>query len=77
MTIRAEGVKTKLAASIDGSENQQIVFRPTPEFYSTVKIGRKRFGQLYRGERSPMVEELERIAKYFGKSIHDLIDSNN
>ncbi len=66
-------MKNKLAARIDGTDNAQIVFRPSPDFYKTVAIGRKRFGQIYRGEKSPTVEELEGIAKHFGKTLADFI----
>lgn len=65
--------KNKLAARIDGSTDAQIVFKPAPEFYQAVGIGRKRFGQLYRGEKSPLLEELERLAHHFGKSVTDFI----
>ena len=48
-------------------------FKPTRKFYLTVKIGQKRFGKLLRGEDSPKVTELERLAEFFRCGLTDLI----
>jgi hypothetical protein len=59
-----KSVKCKFALIIDGSPNPSIVFKPTKEFYETTGIKRKRFGQIYRGEKSPMMAEMEDVCKY-------------
>ena len=48
-------MKTKIAMAIDGTDNTNVVFKPTTDFYKVVGIRRKRFGQLYRGEKSPVI----------------------
>lgn len=48
-------------------------FIPDREFYNTVSINRKRWGQLYRGEKEPTVSELKAIAKYFEFEINQII----
>lgn len=55
--------------------NGKLKFIPNPNFYKTVGIGRKRWGQIYRNEKSATLDELSQIAKYFGVSINDLIES--
>lgn len=66
-------MKTKIAKAIDGTDNVHVVFKPTPEFYKAVGIGRKRFGQLYRGQKSPLLSELESISKHTKVAVTDLI----
>lgn len=66
-------IKAKFAAIIDGSTDTQIIFKPALGFYQAVGIGRKLFGQLFRGEKSPLLEELERLAHHFGQSVNDFI----
>ena len=48
-------------------------FKPSRNFYLTIKIGQKRFGKLIRGEDSPKVTELERLAEFFQCGLTDLI----
>lgn len=48
-------------------------FKPSRNFYLTVKIGQKRFGKLIRGEDSPKVSELERLSEFFQCNLIDLI----
>lgn len=66
-------MKTKIAQAIDGTDNIHVVFKPSPDFYDKVGIRRKRFAQLYRGEKSPLLSELEAIAGYVQRPIADLI----
>jgi hypothetical protein len=56
--------KCRFALIMDGSSNPSIIFKPTKEFYEVTGIKRKRFGQIYRGEKSPMMEELEVVCKF-------------
>ena len=46
---------------------------PTTEFFKTIQIGKKRWGQLMRGEKSPTIYELQSIASFFNIKITDLI----
>ncbi len=57
-------VKCQLALIIDGSPNPSIIFKPSKEFYEFTGIKRKRFGQIYRGEKSPLIEEVLSVCKY-------------
>ena len=57
-------VKCKFALIIDGSANPAINFKPSKDFYEATGIRRKRFGQIYRGEKSPMMAEMEDVCKY-------------
>ena len=57
-------VKCKFALIIDGSANPSIIFKPSKEFYESTGIKRKRFGQIYRGEKSPLIEEVLRVCEY-------------
>lgn len=65
--------KPKIRCVIDGSPHPQVFFRPTRDFYKATGIGRKRFGALYRGEKSPTLSEIEAIAKQLDKSVSDFI----
>lgn len=40
------------------------------KFYSSVKIRQKRWGLLMKGEVSPEIEELSRVADYFKKNFY-------
>lgn len=57
-------VKCQLALIIDGSPNPSIIFKPSKEFYESTGIKRKRFGQIYRGEKSPLIEEVLKVCEY-------------
>ena len=49
-------------------------FKPTPElFYRNVNINQKRFGQLLRGEKEPVISELKSLAAFFKVSVICLI----
>ena len=37
-------------------------FKPSKEFYQKSGIGQKRFGQIYRGDKSPQIEEIKAIS---------------
>lgn len=57
-------VKCKFALIIDGSSSSEINFKPSKGFYEATGIRRKRFGQIYRGEKSPMMAEMEGVCKH-------------
>jgi len=44
-------------------------FNPGRHFYKRTGIRQKRWGQLYRNEKSPTIEELTNLAAYFDQSI--------
>ena len=64
----------KIANLIQEKENSNFKFMPDMNFYKQIEIGRKRWGQLLRNEKSPTLEELQRIANYFNVSITELIE---
>jgi hypothetical protein len=70
-------VKSKFALIIDGSANPSIIFKPSKEFYESTGIKRKRFGQIYRGEKSPMMEEVENACKYLDIPLQNIFPSAN
>lgn len=55
-------------------ERHSADFAPKRSFYARIAIGQKRFGSLKKGTESPTVEELRRLAAFFGCSIQDLIN---
>ena len=57
-------VKSQFALLIDGSSIPEVNFKPSKGFYEATGIRRKRFGQIYRGEKSPMMAEMEGVCKY-------------
>lgn len=63
----------KLEKIIKSKEHGCFVFKPDREFYDTVSINRKRFGQIHRGEISPTVTEAKALANYFEVDITELI----
>lgn len=65
--------KSKIAKIIDGTDNPMVRFKPQKEFYEKTGIKQKRFGAIYRGEKSPELTELERLANYLGISINNFI----
>ncbi len=56
-------MKSKIAKCIEG--DSLLVFKPNKSFYEKTGINKKRWGQLYRGDKSPIQEELQSIANYF------------
>jgi transcriptional regulator with XRE-family HTH domain len=62
-----------IADIIRQKETKAFKFKPNPEFYQSIGINRKRWAQLYRGEKEPTVPELQRIAKYFDTPISELL----
>jgi transcriptional regulator with XRE-family HTH domain len=63
----------KISQIVKESETEAFKFKPNPEFYRSIGINRKRWAQLYRGEKEPTVPELQRIAKYFDTPISELL----
>lgn len=56
-------IMRNLVESIVGS---LVHLQPSRNFYNNVGIRQRRWGLLMRGETSPTVDELHRVAKYFG-----------
>ena len=66
--------KSKIAKIIDGTDNPMVRFKPQREFYRETGIKQKRFGAIYRGEKSIELTELERLSKYLGIPIQSFIN---
>ena len=49
-------------------------FNPGKHFYKNTGIKQKRWGQIFRNEKSATIEELSRIAGYFGQHISVITD---
>lgn len=43
-------------------------FKPDRRFYKTTGIGQRRFGLLYRGEKTPTEKEIQNFCLYIGCS---------
>jgi len=63
----------KIAIIIKSKETEALRFNPTRAFYEKIGIKQKRFGQLYRKEISPTLDEITALAKYFNVNVSDLI----
>ena len=63
----------KIKEIIRGKERKCFLFCPNKSFYDAVAINQKRWGQLYRGDVSPTVDELKSIADYFEVPVTELI----
>ncbi|MCF6357004.1 MAG: helix-turn-helix transcriptional regulator [Draconibacterium sp.] len=63
----------KIKKIIERNEYKCFRFHPNSEFYQTIKIKQKRWGQIYRGETSPTVDELKSIAEFFNAEVTELI----
>lgn len=50
-------------------------FKPDREFYKRVKIGQKRFWQLYRGEKNILECEIKRLATEWKIPLEDIFRS--
>ena len=59
---------------IKQKETKVFRFVPNPDFYKEVKINKKRWGLLYRGEKEPTFSEIQRIANYFNVPITEFIN---
>lgn len=63
-------IKTSQKTNMDKSIISQAIgissnmgeFKPSKEFYQKSGIRQKRFGQIYRGEKSPQMEEIKAIS---------------
>lgn len=42
-----------------------LVFKPSKKFYESTGINRIRFAQLANGEKQPMINEANNLAKFF------------
>ena len=51
-----------IAHAIIGISSNMGEFKPSKEFYVKSGIGQKRFGQIYRGEKSPQMVEIKAIS---------------
>ncbi len=47
-------------------------FKPDKRFYNKVGINSKRFGQLLRGEKIPLLDEAARLSDFFNVPIDQL-----
>lgn len=63
----------KIKIIIAKREKMNFRFSPDRQFYEAISINQKRWGQLYRGEVSPTIDELKAIAEYFEVPVTELI----
>lgn len=67
----------KLSKIILKYENAKALrFVPKRDFYISIGIRQKRWGQLIRNEVDPTAKELKAISEYFDCSVMELYDFN-
>ena len=50
-------------------------FRPTRDmFYRKVGINQKRYGQILRGEKEPVISEIKNLSQFFNIPVSELIE---
>lgn len=64
----------KIKEVIQSNETDAYSFHPKKAFYERIGINRKRFGLLLRNEKEATINELQRLAVFFGTSLNELID---
>lgn len=64
----------KISSIISSRETNFFKFTPDKVFYERTGIGRKRWGMIVRGEKSPTIEEAKKLAEIFELPITELID---
>jgi DNA-binding XRE family transcriptional regulator len=57
---------------IERNQEKFFQFKPNQEFYNQIGINRKRWGQIFRGEISPTINEAKAIADFFHFDINEL-----
>jgi hypothetical protein len=57
---------------IERKQEKCFLFKPNQEFYNQIKINRKRWGKIYRGEISPTIAEAKAIADFFQFNLNEL-----
>lgn len=50
-------------------------FKPTRKFYKAVKIGQRRWGQIYRGEQKMTEDEYKRVTSHLGITLDEALDT--
>ena len=63
----------KISEFINKHKGTDFKFSPSKEFYTSTNIKQKRFGQLYRKEKSPTLDEIQAIAEYFKVDVKELL----
>ncbi len=66
-------MKTPIRKVLDEYSDSVSGFKPNPIFYSRVGINHKRFYQILRGEKEPLVSELKNLSNFFKVPISELI----
>ncbi|WP_221390810.1 helix-turn-helix transcriptional regulator [Dyadobacter sp. NIV53] len=69
-------MQTSIKIAIDRYENNiGCRIKPDRLFYNKIGINQKRFGQLLRGEKEPLISEAKSLAKFLGTSIDELCNN--
>ncbi|MBN2893259.1 MAG: helix-turn-helix transcriptional regulator [Bacteroidales bacterium] len=62
----------KIKQVIKQKEEKCFLFCPNRNFYTTVGINQKRWGQIYRGKTEPTISEAKAIADFFEIPVTEL-----
>lgn len=66
-------METPIKKMLEEYEKQVgLRLKPDKRFYSKVGINQKRFGQLVRGEKTPLLDEAARLSDFFNVPLQTL-----
>ena len=71
--MRTHAIQNGVKEYIRSRETNSFKFIPNRQFYKATKIGQKRWGQIYRNEKPAKIDELQRLADYFGVNLKTFI----
>jgi len=67
--------ENRIAKLIKQKELYGFKFAPGRDFYRQIGIKQRRFGIIYRNEQTATIDELNKVAAFFGFNLMDLIES--
>lgn len=56
-------MKNSISSIIENGS--KLTFKPNQSFYDSVGINKKRWGQIYRGDKDPLITEVKSISEFF------------
>mgnify|MGYP000869565490 CR=1 FL=1 len=68
--------KPKIQSVIDGTDSPHYKFVPSSDFYKKTGINRIRFAKIYKGEKAPLLHEVEALSRELGIPIKNFLNLN-
>jgi hypothetical protein len=69
-------IKNRIQQVISSKSSNGFRFKATNEYYHTIGIGKKTFGEFIRNDKQPDLTQIESIAKSLGVAPIELIEGN-